>query len=94
MGRGISNKRHHNERISEKRYHLMKDVINQSDTIKTLKGIKFLSDFKGYYKKHHPCSCGCETCKTRAFGKRSLSMAELKQKEKDKTQFEEVANVQ
>ena len=87
MGRGIANKRHNNKRISEKRYKLMRDFIIGSEIIKTRKGEKHLSDFKGYYKKHHPLSCGCETCKTRAFGKRSLSIPELKQKEKDEVDY-------
>jgi len=91
MGRGIAYKRHQNKRISEKRYHVMKDIIIRSDTIITRQGEKYLSDFKGYYKKHHPLSCGCEMCKTSPFGKRPLSIPELKQKEKEEAQLAEVA---
>lgn len=91
MGRGIAYKRHQNKRITEKRYHVMKDEIKMPEKFNTLDGEKFLADFKGYYKKHHPLSCGCETCKTRAFGKRPLSNAELKQKDREDAQFLEVA---
>lgn len=91
MGRGIAYKRHQNKRITEKRYHVMKDEIFLKDTIITRDGEKPLADFKGYYKKHHPLSCGCETCKTRAFGIRHLSNAELKQKDREDAQFLEVA---
>jgi hypothetical protein len=87
MGKGLALKRHHNKRISEKRYHLMRDYIIGSEIIKTRIGDKHLSDFKGYYKKHHPLSCGCEGCKTKPFGKRPLSIPELKQKEKDNIEY-------
>ena len=87
MGRGIAIKRHNNKRISEKRYHVMKDELKMPEKFNTLHGEKFLSDFKGYYKKHHPLSCGCEICKTKPFGKRSLSISELKQKEKDMKEY-------
>lgn len=91
MGHGLAYKRHHDKRIIEKRYRIMRDEIICKDTVTTLNGEKRLSDLKGYYKKHHPLSCGCETCKTRAFGKRPLSITELKEKEKFETQLEEVA---
>lgn len=87
MGKGIADKRHHNERVSEKRYKVMKDIVNHSDKIKTVSGWRNLSDFKGYYKKHHPLSCGCDGCaKNTIHGKRVLSIAELKQKERDEVE--------
>jgi len=83
MGRGIAYKRHQNERITNKRYHIVKDIWRVPNEIKTLNGKRFLEEMKGHYKKFN-LSCNCGLCeKNTICGKRIPSIPELKRNRED-----------